>query len=249
MRHSTVVVVSPLLFASAAVASPPKPLSIIGPDTQIQPPATVCVNYGGPPSTLTATGGTPPYSWSIDPQSADQLPPGLSLDVLGQTAQITGIPTLPETGRGGNHSYTITFKVTDSSIGPLSSTRTYTMGVLDPDGPFVIVGNGAQSFPLGAVTSGSWYSALVYGSNPVPPTWTPIYWTLAVAPVGITIVGYDGGNPTSGLTAHLHSDGSLVSGQYDVTVRAEDSPPCLSPTNPGVRHRAEFTVIVTIVGP
>ena len=58
--------------------------------------------------TLTASGGAPPYTWSISPASASQLPTGLSLNA--STGAITGTTTAisPPTG------YSITFRVTDS---------------------------------------------------------------------------------------------------------------------------------------
>ena len=63
----------------------------------------------------------------------------------------------------------------------------------------------------------------------------------------VTIVGLDGGNPTAGATAHIAYDGSAPAGQYTILVRAEDSPPCVSPL--GTHHLTDFSVIVTITGP
>jgi len=53
------------------------------------------------------------------------------------------------------------------------------------------------------------------------------------------------------VTAHIHYDASgitLPPGQYNVTVRAIDSPPCVN-LNPGVRHQADYNVLVTINAP
>ena len=54
-------------------------------DTSSLPNATVGIFYS---ATLTAHGGTPPYSWYID---FGALPPGLSLSLAGV---ISGTPTL-----------------------------------------------------------------------------------------------------------------------------------------------------------
>jgi len=64
------------------------------------PPATAGSNYS---FTLTAGGGTPPYSWTI---SGGQMPPGLGL--ITASGQLTGVPIIPGT-------YNFTVQLTDSS--------------------------------------------------------------------------------------------------------------------------------------
>src|SRR5207244_9005212 len=59
--------------------------------------------------TLTATGGTPPYSWTV---LSGSLPGGLSLGVAGI---LNGTPTLPGT-------YSFTVQVTDSANATASQT-------------------------------------------------------------------------------------------------------------------------------
>ncbi len=68
-------------------------------------------------ATLSATGGTPPYSWSV---ASGSLPPGLSLSASGT---ISGTPTA--TG-----SYTFTIRVTDS-VGDTAS-QAYTVSIAPP---------------------------------------------------------------------------------------------------------------------
>src|SRR5439155_999711 len=61
---------------------PPAPLSIV---SNSLPAGTVNVAYG--PQSLTASGGTSPYSWSV---TSGSLPQGLS---LSQSGTISGTPT------------------------------------------------------------------------------------------------------------------------------------------------------------
>jgi len=218
---------------------------ITSPDSLLLTGATLCANYS---QLLQVTGGTAPFSWSVDPSTP--LPPGLTINPLGQnTAQITGIPTLPATGPGGNVTYTIKINVTDSAPTQQTGTRTYSLGVTDPDGPFVITGDGSQELS-GATPNGSDLTAAINKQGAGAPTWTPIYWSLVGAPAQFSIVSTNA-PPPNGNPAHLHYDNTvpLAPGQYDVVVRAIDSPPCVSPSNPGVHHQAEFTVTVTINGP
>ena len=68
------------------------------------PAATQYQSYS---TTLTATGGTPPYTWSVDPSTGISLPEGMSLDPA------TGIVSATQVnGQGG---YQINAQVTDSS--------------------------------------------------------------------------------------------------------------------------------------
>ncbi|HMZ21961.1 MAG TPA: putative Ig domain-containing protein, partial [Blastocatellia bacterium] len=78
--------------------------------------------------TLTANGGTAPYSFSL---SAGSLPGGLSLSAGGA---LTGMPTM-----AGN--FTFTVRATDSSPSACTGDRQYTVTISPP-------GNGLQFFPL-----------------------------------------------------------------------------------------------------
>ena len=81
------------------------------------PSATVAAAYS---TTLSATGGTPPYRWSL---SSGSLPPGLALG--STTGVINGIPTTPG-------SFSFTMRVTDSAQPSATATKALAMTVTVP---------------------------------------------------------------------------------------------------------------------
>src|SRR5581483_7222905 len=87
----------------------PGPLTIT---TQSLPSGTVSVNYS---ATLAATGGQPPYNWSV---SSGSLPSGTNLNSAGA---LSGTPTT-----AGN--YTFTIRVNDSGTGTQSQNFTIVIG-------------------------------------------------------------------------------------------------------------------------
>jgi large repetitive protein len=70
---------------------------------------------------LTATGGTPPYSWSV---ASGNLPPGLSLDAA--TGTISGSATTPGT-------FNLTAQSVDGANPPQTAQRALTIQVVLPD--------------------------------------------------------------------------------------------------------------------
>ena len=71
-------------------------------------------------TSVTATGGTPPYNWSADPNA---LPPGLALSATGTpSATISGTPLTT-----GTYQFTVT--VTDSASTPASAFATFLLTV------------------------------------------------------------------------------------------------------------------------
>jgi len=134
---------------------------IINPATPLTISSTVLANatVGTPYTTsVQATGGVPPYSWSLP---ANSLPPGLTFNTT--SGQISGTPTT-----AGVFSFFPT--VTDSSIPPQTFTS--------PAGkPVTITVAGAPTLkavtptlPAGAVATG--YSATLVATGGVPPyTW------------------------------------------------------------------------------
>ena len=78
------------------------------------PGGTVGTAYS---ATLTASGGTPPYTWSI---TVGALPAGLTLNPT--TGSITGTPT-------ANGTFNLTAQVTDSAIPPAIVTKSLSIGI------------------------------------------------------------------------------------------------------------------------
>ncbi len=111
------------LFCLAAVVLSAQALTITSPPTL--PPASISVAY--PPVTLSATGGSPPYTWSVLASgTVNNLPAGLSLStagVISGTPSATGqfSPTIRVTDSAGNIA-TQQFQLTVGSGGTLTRT-------------------------------------------------------------------------------------------------------------------------------
>ena len=121
------------------------------------PSGTIAYPYE---ATLTAAGGTPPYTWSLP--SGANLPTGLSLSTAGV---ISG--TIASTVKTGNGSFTV--KVTDSSTPPKSVSATQILSLSnsigancnnisfnagDGSGPLVPITDLGTGFYLGAEEGG-----------------------------------------------------------------------------------------------
>ena len=156
-------------------------------------PTTVGTSYT---ATCTVTGGASPYNWSINPGA---LPTGLTLSPSGDTATISGAPTV-----AGSYSYTV--RVTDSSATPQTATQAYS--------GTVISALSLSCNPVtGPTTVGTSYTAtctLTGGTSPY--TWAINPGSL---PSGLTLT-------PSGGTATIRGT-ATGSGDYSYTVRATDS--------------------------
>jgi RHS repeat-associated protein len=127
-------------------------------------------------SSLTASGGATPYTWSI---TAGNLPAGLTLTT--SSGVISGTPTIPGTS-------TLTVQVTDANLN--TATKQLTISVYAPLAITTSSFNGA--------TQNSAYSATAAGSGGA----TPYSWSISVGslPGGLTLnatTGVISGTPTA----------------------------------------------------
>ena len=152
-------------------------------------------------ATLSATGGTAPYSWS-----ASGLPSGLSMNA--STGQITGTPTAAGTA-------TVTISVTDnSSPSVLNATKTLSITVA----PALAITT--TSLPSGTV--GAAYAFLMEATGGT----TPYAWSAAGLPNGLQMsaAGVISGTPTGAGTS------SVVITVTDSTTPAQSASKTLSLT-------------------
>jgi hypothetical protein len=100
-----------------------------------------------------ATGGTPPYSWSV---AAGNLPPGLT---LSSTGVLSGTPNT-------SGSYSFTIRATDSAASPQASTAPFLLQI-----DAAALGVATTSLPSGSV--GSAYNFQLAATGGIPPyTWS-----------------------------------------------------------------------------
>ncbi len=155
------------------------------------PNGNVAVFYD---SQLMATGGTPPYTWSLTSGSGP-LPPGLSLTPA--TGVISGTPTT--TG-----SYPITVQVSDSERPPVTATGSFTI-TIDTTPQLQVM---TSSLLVG--TQGALYTDTLAATGGVPP----YSWSLTAGPLpaGLTLsgTGIISGTPTA-------------SGSFPITVKVTDT--------------------------
>jgi len=172
---------SPALSATKqlSITVNPAPLAIV---TTTLPSGTVQSTYS---STLQASGGTTPYTWSV---TAGALPTGLTLNAA--TGQISGVPTTSGTS-------TFTLTVTDSAT-PTAQTKSKQFSILvNP-----VLSISTASLPNGTV--GTAYSQQLQSSGGTAPiTWSVTQGTL---PAGLTLnssTGVISGTPTTAGTSNF----------------------------------------------
>ncbi len=146
-------------------------------------------------STLTASGGTAPYTFAI---TSGSLPSGISLNTA--TGVLSGTTMAAGT-------FTVTIRATDSSSGtgaPFSASRNYTLAVAAP----------AISLTPGSVASGTVatsYSASISASGGVAPYTYSI--SAGTLPAGVSL------NASTGLL----SGTPTAAGTFNVTIKAVDA--------------------------
>ena len=144
------------------------------------PSGTPGVSY--PPQTLTAVGGTAPYTWAI---TAGTLPPGLTRT----GATISGTPS-----SAGSSTFTV--QVSDSSSPVRTAEKVFTLDIVLP-----LIISTATPLPAGAV--GTAYSQSFNAAGGVGPySWAV---TLGTLPAGLTLspLGALTGTPSASGTSNF----------------------------------------------
>jgi len=180
-------------------ASPPTPTASLAVETTSVPAGSVGVAYS---TALTATGGTPPYSWTL---TAGSLPSGLALDATGT---ISGAPTATGT-------WTFEAQVSDAQAGAASASYSITVAAPTPSIPTY----GSTNWSGYLLTGGTYTGAA--GTFNVP--------TIAASPANTDTsewVGVDGAGPSdpSLLQAGVHERYSAATNTYVVYAWVEELP-------------------------
>ncbi len=176
---------------SITIPAPPPTLSI---GTSSLPGGTVGTAYSQSVS-VSASGGTTPYTWSI---SSGSLPAGLGISP--STGAITGTPT----GPGGTSSFTV--KVVDSGTPQQTATKALSITITVPVATLKVTTTSLPQGLIGAVYG----QTLAASGGTAPYTWSISSGSL---PPGLTLTP-----PTGVLTGEF-----TAGGKTSFTVKVTDS--------------------------
>lgn len=208
---ATIAVVGSLLLLSACGSSGgggggspgPARLSIT---TSSLPDAIVGQAYN---QTLTATGGSPPYSWSLAPNSG-LLPPGLSLSSSGL---IRGVPEGQGAAVRDDFSVVVRDSASRTASANLSIANVYPLEITTSSLPDGNVGVYYYAWLYASGGHGSTTWSLAPGSEPLPPgvefsadiVWEGLIKGTPTKPgtFGFTVQLKDSGNPGQTATRRL----------------------------------------------
>ncbi len=195
------------------------------------PAGTQSASYS---QSVTATGGTAPYTWSI---SSGALPAGLSL--APATGLISGTPTA-----SGNFSIGVTVK--DAGSPAQTTTATVTLSVVAAGTPLTI---NSTSLP-GGIPNQTYKATLSADGGTAPYTWSVTSGTL---PSGLSLAkatGVISGTPTASSTTSLTfkvADSSSPAQTKTVTLSLVIAPVPLAITTTAVPSGTQGTTYSTLV--
>ncbi len=182
--------------------------------TTVDPVTVTCALPNGPlevgvaySNNCSASGGTPPYTWSVPTGPNQIIPPGLTVSAAGL---VTDQPT------ASMASYSYRVQAADSSTPVVSNRVAFT-------GAIAAAVTIATTSPLPGGATGSSYSQQ-FSANPGVPSYT---WSASQAPAGLTMsaAGLLSGKPTatgsfSFPVSVTDSAGGSTSGTFSLTVTA-----------------------------
>ena len=187
-------------------------------------------------TTLVASGGTAPYTWTV----SGTLPSGLTFN--GSTGVLSGTPGASTAGTA------LTFKVTDAGTPPQSASRTLTL-VIAPATPVLSITT--VSLPPGHVGT-SYSTTLTATGGTTPYTWSLV----GTLPAGLTFntaTGVLSGTPTASAAATplqftVKDSGSPVQSQtatFTLTINAGTITVTVSPKNAALTLTQTLSVSAT----
>jgi len=183
-------------------------------------------------ATLTATGGTPPYSWSI-PSST--LPAGLTI------ASITGVISGTPTGTGTSN---FTVQVTDANT--LSAQKALSLTINSTPPPTIMT----TSLP-GGTQNNAYSTTLAATGGTTPYSWSVASGTL---PTGLSLASGTGvvsGTPTGAGTSNFTvqvTDANSVSAQKALSLIVAPSPSVTTTSLPGGTQNTAYSTTLTATG-